>query len=87
MPAHGRFDRFLHPGMALETERALVLHNHPLVVAGVGRMAIQARALHKWRMDRIVLYFFHEITVALFAEFGSDSLQQFSLIRTVCIMA
>lgn len=83
----GRLERSPHAGMALKTERTLDLYDHPFIIAGMGSMAIQARALRKRRMNSIVLDFFHEITVALFAEFGSDRLEQFSLIRTVGIVA
>lgn len=86
---HGfcRFHRFLHFGMALETERALVLYQHPLKIAGMGGMAIEALALRERRMNIIAGNLFHELAVALSAEFRPRGLEQFTLIRAVGLMA
>lgn len=82
----GCLDCFSHGGMTLETERALVLHKHPINAAGVRGMAILAYALRKRRMHNVAWHLFHELGVALYAEFFPDRLEQFPLIRSMGMM-
>jgi len=69
MPAFGCLKRLLCFHMALQTEGALVLEDHPVVVACVSVVAPQAQSFRERRMDGIVRDLFHEIAVTLGAEF------------------
>lgn len=73
--------------MTFDAERSLVLYGHPLIVAGMGSVAIQAKSLRKGLMSDIALHFFHEIAMARFAELLPRRLEQFPLGRAVSIMA
>lgn len=86
MPAFGCLKRLLRFLMALQTEGALVLEDHPVVVACVRVVAPQAQSFRERRMDGIVCDLFHEITVTLGAEFCPCRLEQFYIVRSVGIV-